>query len=176
MWQGASPWGKQKLGNGDSTIGGAGCVLTCLCEAARLFKTRPLLTPDEANEKLLGVEGAFLGSNLVLAKAAPAFGLECPEAGWVQAQPGHPSLKDAFDHGLVDGVAAFVRVDMDGDGQGDHTILAVGRRDNAIDCIDPALAQHVLLSWPSLEVGVRWGKRDVMYRVVGFRPVRPMPV
>src|SRR5574337_675712 len=176
LWQNAKPWGSQKLGNGSSTIGGAGCVLTCLCEAARLFGTKPLLTPDEANEDLKDVDGAFLGSELVLAKAAPVYGLECPTGGWVQAEPGHQSLKDAFEQHLVDGVAAFVRVDIDGDGKGDHTILAVGRRDGAIDCLDPALAQHVYLSWPSLEVGVRWGKRDLTYRVVGFRPVRPAPV
>lgn len=176
LWQGAKPWGQRKLLLGNSSIAGAGCVLTCLVEAARLFKTRPLLTPYEANEELKEVDGACIGSNIVLAMAAPRFGLECPEEGWVQAAPGHQSLRDAFERHLTPGAAAFVRVDHDGDGHGDHTLLAVGRRDDAIDCLDPALAHHVYLSWPSLEVGVRWGKHDKIYRVVGFRPVKPAPV
>lgn len=174
LWQNDARWGALQLGNGDSTIGRGGCLLTVLCEAASRIGGRPGLIPPHANETLRKA-GCFLNSGLIIEHAAQTLGMESPDKDKVQGKPGDPSLKAALDHILEMGQLAILHVDHDGMDNGDHFILALRATASTVDCIDPALATHVALEWPKLEATVRWGKKLKLYRVVSVRPLRALP-
>lgn len=174
LWQANPAWSKVKLGNGASTIGRGGCLLTCLTEAARTLTSRPNLIPPHVNETCRQV-GAFQASLLALDKAAIAMGLECSLKDRVDGEPGEQKLKDALlaalDHGM-----AVIHVDKDGLDGGDHFILATGKSpEGNIICKDPAVASVVVLQWPALTALVRWGKTLKSYRVVSVRPLHLLP-
>lgn len=196
VWQGAQPHGPDHLPNGGPTLANAGCVVTTariLRQALRpdlgVWSVRDVLRHLAATPRCFvdgkgrpGMDGSYL---LDWAFAAPALGLECDQAiahdydhGDAQHEwtGGHlvdanADLAGAFASALVDGAAA-IRVDVDGDGQGDHTIAGVYRSGDLFVCSDPALASLVTLD-ENLEAPlVRWNGRLHPYRVVGVRAIR----
>lgn len=173
-------WSKLQLGNGPSHIGAAGCVLTSLVMAARELGVAPDMIPPHANTKCLAA-GAFTGDALIVPKAALAVGL-IADADPSTGTPCHPSLHGAIVKALADGVA-MVRVDLNGDPQGDHTILAVRENDDgSFQCLCPAVGPMVIGA--DLRATVDWGRHEGegaarhwvpsirVYRVVGVRGVR----
>lgn len=173
LWQGDPRWGKALLGDGTSTIGKAGCVLTSLVEAARRIGGRPDMSIPMLNE-LATNAGVFSGSELVVAEAAQLVGLDAGPR--IDAAPGDQRLRAAIEHALSrpDG-GAIVRVDHNGDGKGDHTIFAYGWHEGppkAIKCTDSAPAKVITLSWPALTATVQWGKVAKHYRVVRVQAIR----
>jgi hypothetical protein len=83
-------------------------------------------------------------------------------------------LAGALAAALVSGLAA-VRVDVDGDGLGDHTTLGVERAGDGFLCWCSAIGASFVLD-ENLECGdrsVRWGAKGAGpgYRVVGIRPL-----
>ena len=168
LYQADKRWSGIILGHGPSTIGRAGCVLVSLTVAARTLGTRPDLLPPHLNVAAV-VAGAFAGDELIVPRAALACGLLADEHA-VMAEPGHASLVDAVAKALATGLA-LLRVDINLDGGGDHTILAGAIGSGGVDCVCPAVGR-VRLS-PALEATVSWGKAGVKkYRVVGVRGVR----
>lgn len=196
VWQGASPHGSEHLPNGGPTCANAACVVTTakilrranrpdlphmtVLEVLRLLENTPGAFVDSQGRS--GVPGAFL---MDWAKAAPALGLECDTA--VAHVPDHEEAQHEWFGGhlvdadsdlagmlaeaLVDGGAA-VRVDVDGDGKGDHTMAGVLRKGSLYVCSDPALASLVDLD-ENLEAPlIKWNGRAHPYRVVGIRAVR----
>lgn len=178
LWQNDKRWGSLRLGDGQSTIGHAGCLLTLLCEAASRQAGRTGITPPHANEALRKA-GAFSGSNLIVELAARALGMESPAEEKVKGLPGDDKLQIALSGALSRGMA-IVHVDHDGDGVGNHFILAIsmsamGAKHMYVECTDSALAKTVRLSWPGLSAQVEWAGVPKTYRAVSVRPLRPLP-
>lgn len=175
-WQGARPWRNEPCGHGPSLVGAAGCVFFSLIHLVRTLTDAKELDPLDALARLRRVAGAFVdasgskpGDLLDFAVAAPIFGLA---AGAVVAgKPGSPALRAALVAALRDGGAA-VRVSVDGDDVGDHTIAATSRTGSTIVCADSALAGWVELELPQLEaLDVFWGARHRPYRVTAVRQI-----
>jgi hypothetical protein len=171
-------WGSIKLGDGDATIGGAGCVLVALVEAARFLETRPAgLLPPHANEQARQAH-AFYESQLIVHQAAPLFGLTAPLAERVQAGTGVTAkdLATALEGVLADGGVAMLRVAHD---KGEHTVLCTRLVNTDMnggveaECTDSAPGTVIRLAFPELVGTVMWKKGDVRrYRVLGVRPIR----
>jgi hypothetical protein len=171
-------WGSLKLGIGDATIGGAGCVLVSLVEAARFLETRPGLLPPHANEQARQA-GCFDGSLIRVHDAAPLFGLSAPLSQRVvtyEEPKATPKDLVATIEGVIgDGGVALLRVQHD---KGQHTILCTNLREGAgglveMVCTDSAPGTQIILSFPELAGLSVWKKGDVRrYRVIGVRPVR----
>ena len=182
-WQNDARWGSLMCGHGPGRIGDVGCVLSSLTEAANRFTPRNL-NPATLNMVLQKVPGAFVdgtaaanpGDELVLPIACGQVGLECGES--LLAPAGSSSLVDALKAALGDG-GAFLRIDINGDGKGDHTILAVRDIGHVIECTDSAWPRqegvaggYAMISWDGLSAEVWWNKTFHTYRVVGVRAVR----
>lgn len=69
-------WSSQQLGKGSRTIGGAGCLLTCLTMIARSNTDQKELTPDQANSKIRAQKNGFTGSGLNVLTAASILGID----------------------------------------------------------------------------------------------------
>lgn len=179
LYQADSRWSQLRLGDGPSTIGKAGCLLTCLTMAARILGTRPALIPPHAN-KAFQDAAVYDGDRLRVHDAAPVLGLLAPLSERVVGQPGDPHLKDALRDAFGQDGLAILHVDYDGtkpggDVSGDHFILAAGWNPSTVLCNDPAVGR-MSLSWPLLEGLAVWGKTDRrLYCVVGVRPIRRVP-
>lgn len=176
LWQNAEPWGPMMLGDGPSSIGHGGCMLTLLTEAARRIGGRPTLLPHHTNE-IAKKADAFKGDNLDVERAARALGLECPYAERIENPMGmvSPAKLDADIAKMLDRGFCIIHVDHDGDKKGDHFIMATGSSGSNFDCADPALARSVFLLRPILTAAVRWGKKEKTYRVQSIRPIRALP-
>ncbi len=59
--QGDSRWDKTRLGNGGSSIGSSGCVLSCLSMLLNAEASNPRMTPDQLNDWLRR-NGGFAGN------------------------------------------------------------------------------------------------------------------
>lgn len=172
MLQNDSRWGKLTLGNGDATIGSGGCLLCTLCEAARICGTWPDVIPPHANEALRKASGAFVGSELVLAAAAPVFGLESPANELVSGAPGDPSLALAVARILKAGELAILHVDFHKSGQPSHFVLcSEAMTDGILWCTDAAVGQ-VTLDPNKLDGIAKWPEGPRIYRAFSVRPVR----
>lgn len=184
--QGDALWSQHRLGHGPSTIGRAGCLLTALCQArAWLHDDDRIVSPDDANLRCLDA-GAFVGSGLVVAKAAQALGLVADPALRRSITGGDEALRDAIRGAFDRSDVALLHVDHDstlphGDPEGDHWILAlhlvmVDHHDNPgvvaitpeIVCADPATGREARLSMRTLhDIGGTWKP----YRVTDVQPL-----
>lgn len=182
FYQGDSRWGTLPTGHGPSHLDATGCVTCALTEAANLWAGRSL-NPATCSALLQRVQGAYVdvsgmhpGDNLVLPVACLALGLECDSV--VTGSP--TTLANAIRGALaVDAGGAFLRLDVDGNSTGDHTVLAIHDLTTHIECTDSAwpkqtgVAQgYCALEWADLTAEVTWGKKPRIYRVVAVRPVR----
>lgn len=187
-WQGDSRWGKETIGV-DAKMAASGCVVTTLTNLVNLL-TNKKLTPLEVLQKLNGTPGVFVdasgskpGNLMVWPKALALYGLACDEA--IASGTDHGDALHEFAGHLVDadadlagalagamvGGAAAVRVDINGDGLGDHTIACVRRDGNLFVCDCSALAKLIELDENLENATIKWGSTPHPYRAVGIRAV-----
>lgn len=180
LWQADKRWRGAQLGHGPSKMGASGCVLFALLHAAERLRTLPAIDPVACNDLLRAVPGAFVdgsgehpGDLLYLPKAATVFGLVVDQA--TNGKPGEVHVAAALSDALRFGLA-IVRVTVDGDDRGDHSILATQWGASGVECVCSALADVVTLERPSFSApSVHWGSRPAPYRMVGVRPIRLAP-
>ena len=169
--QGDPRWGAEILGYGPSTIAGSGCMLVCLCEAARELTGVEML-PPMLNRRGIA-ESAFLHSSALTGKLAALAGLQAGD----KINAAEPSLlRGAIGEAFRTGGLAILHVDHSGDAFGDHFVLALREEYDAsgfkrITYADPATGREAQLDAVSLEGVTTWGTRVKTYRVRGVRAV-----
>lgn len=188
-WQGGRPWGKELIAPG-VTFAGNGCVATTAAILISMI-TGKTVTPMDVLTRLRETPGALVdgkgkapGSLMVWPVLLATYGLVCDEA--IAAAPDHSNalhefaghqvdanadLAGATAAALVDGFAAL-RLDIDGDGKGDHTVALVGQEGDAFMISDPALSDIIPLDANLENADIHWGAKPHPYRVVGVRAVR----
>ena len=166
-WQGAAPHGPQTLGLGPDLFSKSGCLATALAMAAeRIFKKD---VPPSLVNRLCTKGGAFNGDRLILDKACGIFGMKCDDTDGI-APLGDLALA------MTRKQLAFIHVDLDDDGKGQHHILAIAEpMPRVFVCLDPSLARPVVLHGAMQDAYEFWGKGDKAvlkhYRVIKVRPV-----
>ncbi len=182
LWQGDKRWGKTKLGEGGSTIGKAGCLLTCLAQALRHMHLDDDATPATVQDHALQAGGRpFRGPSAIIADVAIANGLLV--AGRVNEAEGQSALRDAIAGAVELGHVALMHVDHDeergGDHDADHWVLAtdVVRGDEGDDDVvvytDSATADEGTLSLRTLTGVAVWAGAPRTYRVRAVRMLKP---
>jgi hypothetical protein len=163
-------WGSAVLGFGPSTIGRAGCLLVCLCEAARMLRgvemPPPLLNAAGIDRK------AFLHSMALTKELGALAKLVVGEK-----QTGDvPTMRGMIGETLRSGGLVIAHVDHTGDAFGDHFVLihadsydASGNR--RLLYADAATGRDAELDAVNLEGSTVWGTRVKTYRVRGVRSV-----
>jgi hypothetical protein len=148
LWQGAY---QQPYGHGGKSIASWGCTATALAEGQRLAGIRAGATPATVCERASTWNPPVwaTGSSLaVLPRLAASAGFTCG-APWVVGKGGMSArqasiaITDAIDGmGLMPRRGfAWLQVDKNDDGQGDHWVLAVAYDDRWIYCTDSAPAK-----------------------------------
>lgn len=179
LGQGDKRWSKTKLGEGGSTIGVAGCLVTCIAQALREFAVDTEATPLTVQAKALAWPvRAFRGAAAVIAEVAAANGLRVAER--VNEVEGQVMLAGVLASALKVGKLALLHVDHDvdrgGDVDADHWVLAVEWReveggDPVILYRDPATGDDGTLSGRTLTGPTVWGTKPRIYRVRAVRVV-----
>ena len=193
VWQGAQPHGGERIHLPTGPfVRDAGCVIS----TGKLL--RDWLRPDLLSMTVLEVlrllqttPGALVdgqghtGALVYWPVATPALGLACDDA--VAHVPDHVDAQHEFGGHTVDPNAdlaaelagalttggAAVRVDVDGDERGDHTIACFARTDDGLFlCSCPALCSIVTLDANLENASIKWNGRPHPYRAVGIRAVR----
>lgn len=187
-WQGSEPWGKEFIAPG-VTMGGDGCVISTAAILITMRLNGRVVTPMDVLHTcrltpgaLVDSKGNIPGSLMVWPVVLKAYGLKCgPSISSVPDLVGmhdfagrqvdaNADLAGALAEAMAMGVAA-VRVDVNGDGIGDHTIACVGRDGAGFVCSDTALKKFITLD-ANLEKGdVFWGPKQKRYRAVAIRAV-----
>jgi hypothetical protein len=181
LWQGDKRWGKTKLGEGGSTIGKAGCLLTCLAQASRAFAIDAAATPATIQEKALAAGGRpFRGPNAITEDVAVANGILVSHR--VNEAEGQQLLRETIAKALVSGELVLLHVDHDsergGDPDADHWVLgtAIVHGDKADDDVvvyaDPATADEGSLSMRTLSGLTSWAGKPRTYRVRAVRVLK----
>lgn len=168
--QGDSKWKHDRLGDGTSTIGRAGCLLCCLTEAANRLGTIAHRDPRDVN--VLGrTAGAFSGSNALTEKLGRCVGLQ------VDPRIDGPAdvLSKIVQAKLAMHKLLLLHVDHDstkakGDPEADHWVLAIEQNGNSIVYVDPATGALGMLSAASLFGESGWSDKRP-YKVMGVRAV-----
>jgi hypothetical protein len=186
-WQGGKPWGTEQIFTGVS-MGGSGCVISSAAIVLSMLLGKVITPMDvltmcrKTPGSLVNSRGKSPGSLMVWPVVCKAFGVLCDES-----VAGVPGLKGIHDFGklkvddnadlagtlaeaMTHGLAA-VRVDIDGDGKGDHTIACVGRDGDGFLCSDPALGKTITLDANLEKPDVFWGPKQKLYRAVAVRAV-----
>jgi len=189
FWQGGKPWGPEFIAPGVS-MGGSGCVISSAAIIISMLTGKTVTPMDvltvcrQTTGALVDKKGQVPGSLMVWPVVLKHFGLKCDEAVAAVATlegihdfGGHKvdanaDLAGALAAAMVDGLGA-VRVDIDGNGTGDHTIACVGRDDlGGFLCSDPALGKVITLDANLEKPDVFWGPQQKHYRAVAIRAVR----
>lgn len=164
-------WSKDVLGFGPATIGRAGCMLVCLCEAARELRGVEVLPPFLNR---VGINhSAFLHSSALTAKLGFLVGLKVGD----KITANEPSLlRGAIGDALRDGGRSILHVDHTGDYTGDHFVLALREEHDAsgfrrLVYADPATGREGQLDALNLEGVTTWGTVVKRYRVRSVRSV-----
>lgn len=191
-WQGAAPHGGETI-KVIEKMRAAGCVIT----AAGILRNRVLArggvvawSTMDTLRFLRATRGALVDANGREPGDLMAWDVACREMGFacnpaVASAPDHEDAMHEFAGHLVDpnadlsgalaaamvGGFAAVRVDVDGDGKGDHTIACVERDGDGFKCADPALGDYVTLDANLENAAMRWNGRPHPYRAVGVRAV-----
>ena len=164
-------WSSSTLGFGPATIGGAGCLLVCLCEAARILRDvempPPLLNAAGIDNK------AFVHSMAIAAQLGALAGLEVGD----KIKGDASQLRGAIGEALRAGELVIAHVDHTGDAFGDHFVLVHSERHDAsgnrrLGYADPATGRDAELDALNLEGVTTWGTRVKAYRVRSVRSVR----
>ena len=188
-WQGGKPWGPEFIAPGVS-MGGSGCVISSAAILISML-TGKTVTPMDVLTMCRKTPGALVdkkgkspGSLMSWPVVLKAYGLKWDDA--IDATPdlegihdfgGHKvdanaNLAGALAAAIADGGLAAVRVDIDCDGKGDHTIACVGRDGTGFVCSDPALGKLITLDANLEKPDVFWGPKQKLYRAVSIRAVR----
>ena len=187
FWQGAKPWGPEQIAPGVS-MGGSGCVISTAAIDLSMLLGKVITPMDvltmcrHTPGALVDREGKSPGSLMSWPVVCKAFGVHCDDA--VEAIPGLEGIHDfggrkvdananlagALAEAMTHGLAA-VRVDIDGDGKGDHTIACVGRDGPNFLCSDPALNTVISLDANLEKADVFWGPKQKHYRAVAIRAI-----
>lgn len=164
-------WGSAVLGFGPSTIGRSGCLLVCLCEAARVLRgvemPPPLLNSAGIDRK------TFLHSMALTKELGALAGLVVGDKLTGDAS----QLRGVIGDALREGGLAIAHVDHTGDAFGDHFVLILGERYDAsgfkrLVYADPATGREAELDAVNLNGSTVWGARPKTYRVTSVRTVR----
>jgi hypothetical protein len=157
------PWGKIQLGNGPSTIGGGGCLLTAMTMAANAF-FGTALTPAQTNE--IGKSaGAFVGSDLDVEKMAAALGLIV--VARIRNTPSDLAGMLSIINEVLDLEGfAILNVDYTDDTKGDHFVLINGRTTTGFTAVDPVNGKTIPLSG-ALRGPSKWGSVTKNYSPTG---------
>lgn len=164
-------WSAATLGFGPSTIGRSGCLLVCLCEAARMLRgvemPPPLLNSAGIDRK------AFLHSMALTKELGALAGLAIGDT--VKGDPSQ--LRGAIGDALRAGGLAIAHVDHTGDAFGDHFVLIYDEAHDAsgfrrLLYADPATGRDAQLDAVNLEGVTTWGTRVKTYRVRSVRSVQ----
>lgn len=163
-------WSQATLGFGPSTIGRSGCLLVCLCEAARVLRgvemPPPLLNSAGIDRK------AFLHSMALTAQLGALAGLVVSEKITGDASQLRGAIGEAFRGGGL----TIAHVDHTGDVFGDHFVLLLSEGHDAsgnkrITYADPATGREAELDAVNLCGITVWGTRPKQYRVISVRTV-----
>jgi hypothetical protein len=129
-----SRWASKKLGTSSVTIGGYGCVLTCLTMLCNYYK-HPL-TPDQLNEMLINVNG-FSNGNLMKWEVLTQLFSDIKWEGRVDC-PDVPAPLNTIDEYLDKRMPVVVCVDFDPkEGLQQHFVLVIGKDNNDYFVNDP---------------------------------------
>lgn len=159
------------LGFGPSTIGRAGCLLVCLCEAARALRgvemPPPLLNSAGIDRK------AFLHSMALTKELGALAGLVVGDKLTGDAS----QLRGVIGEALRTGGLVIAHVDHTGDAFGDHFVLVLDERYDGngfkrLAYADPATGRDAELDAVNLTGSTVWGTRPKIYRVISVRTVR----
>ncbi|HEY4221579.1 MAG TPA: hypothetical protein VGO62_09555 [Myxococcota bacterium] len=167
-WQGAQPWGAERLGNGSLSFGDAGCLETCTTMASDALAGTGF-DPSDVND-IVKAAGGFSGSLLILEVAAAAVGLTAPDGERVHSGTGAQAdeLRSTIDYALQNGGVCAVNVDHSASGPGQHWVLVHDVSGDAYVAADPALAQEITIDRQSLIASSAWNGNPV---VVGAAPI-----
>ena len=187
FWQGAKPWGPEKIAPGVS-MGGSGCVISTAAITLSMLLNRTITPMDvltmcrKTSGALVNGKGKPPGSRMVWPMVLKAFGVKCDDS--IASVPGLKGLHDfgknrldsnenlalALAEAMTRGLAA-VRVDIDENGTGDHTIACVGRDGPSFVCSDPAINKLITLDANLEKPDVFWGPKQKLYRAVAIRAI-----
>lgn len=163
-------WSNAVLGFGPSTIGRAGCLLVCLCEAARILRgvemPPPLLNSAGIDRK------AFLHSMAMTKELGALAGLAVGD----KVKGDASQLRGEIGQALRNGGLSIAHVDHTGDAFGDHFVLVIDEQHDAsgfrrMTYCDPATGREAQLDAVNLEGVTTWGTRVKTYRVRSVRSV-----
>ena len=176
FWQGDPGWGHDQLGEGTSSMGGGGCLVTSLTMLAMYFGTKNTsLTPGQANIDMRKASAFIEGkSDLVMHRGAAVLGLEAPAEDRLKSYWGDPALKKLLLDTIALGDAAIIHVSTDGDPKdgGEHFIAAFKIEGDCIVCADPALGRPVFIPLSTMSLKVMWRDKEKLYQIVSVAPVR----
>jgi len=154
-----APWARVPLGNGSSSIGGAGCIEVSMTMAFNSYNPDTPMTPDVANG-LMKSAGAFAvgSSSMVLKTGANALGLDMPDDQ--HTQPADvATIHRILDKALSANALALLRVYHGGNRtMGDHTVLVYGSDGSNYLAADPALVRPITFNSNLVSAdGALWG-------------------
>ena len=161
-------WASERLGNGETTIGRYGCVITCLAMAASA-ETGVEITPLDMNARLAAVDGGFVGpnKNLVVWGKIPAAVPELEFVELIDCQE-QPAPVDEINAMLAEGGYVLAQVDFQPGGEMDqHWALVTGLADDGYWIYDPWAGRRLQL--PPAYCRVGWDAARAIFRVVMYR-------
>jgi hypothetical protein len=172
LWQGAY---KQPYGHGGKSIAAWGCTATALAEGQRLAGIRAGATPVTVCERALTWNPPVWApgkSAAVLAHMAASAGFSVSPAftvgrGGMSARQASVAICDAIDGmGLQPRRGfAWIQVDKNDDGKGDHWVLAFAYDDDVIYCTDSAPAKITQIDRKTLRGLAVWAGVEKTYQV-----------
>lgn len=194
FWQVAEPWGKEPWGSAGPTVGAWGCPGVSLAVLATLAgdpSATPLTVVQAARKHRPAVWAP--GSSLaLLPELARSAGFTCPDSSWMtaegrqlQVESGRMTAAQASKvyamsaaemsieicATIATGGFAWLQVDKNADGKGDHWIGAYAYDDEWIYCADTATARREKLSRKDLTGTAVWSKVEKHYRCVRAYPL-----
>jgi hypothetical protein len=120
-------WRKDTIGNTNITLGGEGCLISCVSAAATELLDNPV-TPQELNNMLTQIDG-YEGASLIWYKIHQAI----PTLDYSTARVFSSKTIEAD---LGNGLMPIVRVKMYGIGA-THWVLIIGAQDGQFMILDP---------------------------------------
>lgn len=172
--QGDPRWRAERLGDGESSIGKAGCLLCAITECANRLGTVAHRDPRELN-RMGRTAGAFVGSAALTEKLARCAGLDCSPR--IDGPP--DILSKQVQARLAMGKMLLLHVDHDsskpkGDVAADHWVLAIELNGASLVYADPATGALHMMPVNSLTAESGWPDKR-LYRVRGIRQLSRRP-
>ena len=125
--QNDTKWRNDTIGNSNSTIGGVGCVISCVSTAISDLENKSV-TPQEFNKIMTQVEG-FDGAYLIWYKINEVF----PDLNY---RADRVFTRDTIESDLKNGFMPIVKVNMPVSGI-EHWVIIIGAKDGQFIISDP---------------------------------------